>query len=205
MPPPGRFGRLRAYSRQIGVVLLLVAAATGVWKFAAGSHAPSAAAITGFGGSLSLVDDNGRAVSDRSFRGKWVLVYFGYTHCPDACPTALNTIAEALDQLGPRRASVEALFITLDPERDTPAVLKDYTQAFQAGIIGLTGTPEDIAAAAKHFRIGYEKRPSSEGDDYTIDHSSIIFLLNPWGQPVAIFSHEMAPERIARRIGEEMK
>ena len=166
--------------------------------------APDAQKLLGFGGPFKLTDQDGRVVTDADFRGRWLLLYFGYTHCPDACPTALNSIAEALDQLGPSRQKMQPVFITLDPERDTPATLKEYTSAFQAGILGLTGTPEQIAATAKEYRITYEKHPIPENHDYSIDHTSIIFLVDPLGHPVDLFSHETPPDRMARRIKETM-
>lgn len=184
-----------------GIALLAGAAAGAAWVSVTKSlSAPSGSAI---GGPFTLVDSDGRTISDTDFGGKWLLIYFGYTHCPDACPTALNTIAEALDQLGPSRSKLQALFITLDPARDTAAVLKDYTGAFNAGIVGLTGTPEQIAAAAHEYRITYAKQPSAAGDgEYGIDHTSIIFLMDPTGHLSSIFSHETPPDRMARRIRE---
>jgi protein SCO1/2 len=168
------------------------------------SVAPERQKLSGFGGPFKLTDQDGRVVTDAEFRGKWLLLYFGYTHCPDACPTALNSIAEALDQLGPSRQKMQPIFITLDPERDTPATLKEYTGAFQAGILGLTGTPEEIAATAKEYRIAYQKHPIPENDDYSIDHTSVIFLVDPLGHPVDLFSHETPPDRMALRIKEAM-
>lgn len=167
-----------------------------------GTHrATSPAILSGIGGPFKLVDQNGRTVTDADFRGKWLLIYFGYTHCPDACPTALNAIAEALDRLGPDRKKIQPLFVTLDPERDTPAVLKDYTAAFQSNILGLTGSAEQIAAAAREYRIAFEKHPTGDGD-YGIDHSSLIFLVDPAGKANAFFSDQTAPDRLARRLGE---
>lgn len=166
------------------------------------SEAPNTATLSGFGGPFKLTDQDGRVVTDADFHGKWLLLYFGYTHCPDACPTALNSIAEMLDQLGPTREKIQPIFITLDPERDTPATLKEYTRAFQARILGLTGTPEQIGAVAKEYRIAYEKHPIPEDNDYSIDHTSVIFLIDPLGHPVALFSHETPPDRMAHRIKE---
>jgi protein SCO1/2 len=175
-----------------------------VWAVSMRSDAPRTAALPALGGPFKLTDQDGRVVSDADFHGKWVLLYFGYTHCPDACPTAMNTIAQALDQLGSRREQIQPLFITLDPERDTPAVLKEFTGAFQAGIVGLTGSPAQIQAVAKEYRIDYEKHPVPGSDDYAIDHSSIIFLIDPSGQPLSLFSHETPPDRMARRIKESL-
>ncbi len=173
-----------------------------VWALSTSWDAPRTATLPPLGGPFKLTDQDGRVVTDADFRGKWVLLYFGYTHCPDACPTAFNTIAEALDQLGSRREKIQPLFITLDPERDTPAVLKEFTGAFQAGIVGLTGSPAQVAALAKQYRIDYKKHPVPENNDYSIDHTSIIFLISPQGQPLSLFSHETPPDRMARRIKE---
>src|SRR5882672_1954594 len=157
---------------------------------------PLASAI---GGRCSLVDQNGKTVTDADLKGKWSLVYFGYTHCPDACPTALNDIAIALDQLGPKREAVRAVFITVDPERDTPEVLKEYVASFDAPILALSGSPEEIARAAKAYRVYYAKHPEP-GSDYSMDHSSVIYVMDPEGRFTASFTHQSTPEEIAERL-----
>ena len=151
------------------------------------------------GGPFRLVDQNGKTVTDADLKGKWSLIYFGYTHCPDACPTALNDIAVALDELGPKRAAVRPVFITVDPERDTPEVLKAYVTAFDAPILALTGTPEEGARAAKGYRIYYAKHPEA-GGDYSMDHSSVIYVMDPQGRFTASFTQENSPEEIAERL-----
>ena len=151
------------------------------------------------GGPFRLVDQNGKTVTDADLKGKWSLVYFGYTHCPDACPTALNDIATALDGLGPKRDAVRAVFITVDPERDTPDVLKSYVTAFDAPILALSGTPEEIAQAAKDYRVYYAKHPEA-GGDYSMDHSSVIYVMDPQGRLTASFTQENSPEEIAERL-----
>jgi protein SCO1/2 len=151
------------------------------------------------GGPFRLVDQNGKTVTDADLKGKWSLVYFGYTHCPDACPTALNDIAIALDELGPQRNAVRPVFVTVDPERDTPEVLKSYVTAFDAPILALSGTPEEIAQAAKGFRVYYAKHPEA-GGDYSMDHSSIIYVMDPEGRFTASFTQENSPEEIAERL-----
>ena len=151
------------------------------------------------GGPFRLVDQNGKTVTDADLKGKWSLIYFGYTHCPDACPTALNDIAIALDELGPQRAAVRPVFITVDPERDTPEVLKAYVTAFDAPILALTGTPEEIAQAAKGYRVYYAKHPEA-GGDYSMDHSSVIYVMDPQGRFTASFTQENSPEEIAARL-----
>jgi protein SCO1/2 len=151
------------------------------------------------GGPFRLVDQNGKTVTDADLKGKWSLVYFGYTHCPDACPTALNDIAIALDELGPQRNAVRPVFVTVDPERDTPAVLKSYVTAFDAPILALSGTPEEIAQAAKGYRVYYAKHPEA-GGDYSMDHSSVIYVMDPEGRFTASFTQENSPEEIAERL-----
>jgi protein SCO1/2 len=151
------------------------------------------------GGPFRLVDQNGKTVTDADLKGKWSLVYFGYTHCPDACPTALNDISIALDDLGSQRSAVRPVFITVDPERDTPEVLKSYVTSFDAPILALTGTPEEIAQAAKGYRVYYAKHPEP-GGDYSMDHSSVIYVMDPEGRFTASFTHENSPEEIAERL-----
>ena len=181
----------------------LVILGGGVFLGLASRDTPRGAAGTllasAIGGPFRLVDQNGKTVTDADLKGKWSLVYFGYTHCPDACPTALNDIAVALDELGPKRAEIRPVFITVDPERDTPAVLKSYVTAFDAPILALTGTPQEIAQAAKGYRVYYAKHPE-EGGDYSMDHSSVIYVMDPQGRFTASFTHENSPEEIAERL-----
>ena len=156
------------------------------------------APVASIGGPFALQDGDGRTVTDRDFRGRWMLVYFGYTHCPDACPTALQDMATALDDLGAKRQDVAPVFITIDPERDTPAVMKDYVANFGPGITGLSGSLDAVAQAARAYRVYYAKHPTADG--YDMDHSSIIYLMDPQGRFVANFTHETPPEQIAARL-----
>jgi protein SCO1 len=151
------------------------------------------------GGPFQLVDQNGKTVTDGDLKGKWSLIYFGYTHCPDACPTALNDISIALSELGPKRDAVRPVFITVDPERDTPESLKAYVTSFDAPILALTGTAEQVAKAAKGYRVYYAKHPEA-GGDYSMDHSSVIYVMDPEGRFTASFTHESAPEQISERL-----
>src|SRR6201987_5212805 len=157
------------------------------------------ALASAIGGPFQLVDQNGKVVTDSDLKGKWSLVYFGYTHCPDACPTALNDISIALDELGPKRGAVRPVFITVDPERDTPEVLKAYVTSLDAPILALTGTREEIAQAAKDYRVYYAKHAEA-GGDYSMDHSSVIYVMDPQGRFTASFTHENSPEEIAERL-----
>jgi protein SCO1 len=157
------------------------------------------ALVSAIGGPFHLTDQNGKTVTDADLTGKWSLIYFGYTHCPDACPTALNDIAIALDELGEKRDAVRPVFITVDPERDTSEALKSYVTSFDAPILALTGTPEEIAQAARAYRVYYAKHPEA-GGDYSMDHSSVIYVMDPQGRFTASFTHESTPEQIAERL-----
>ncbi|MEJ0016721.1 MAG: SCO family protein [Acetobacteraceae bacterium] len=137
------------------------------------------------GGPFTLQDGNGKPVTDRDFRGKYLLVYFGYTFCPDVCPTTLTEVAEALDHLGPKADQLRAVFITVDPKRDTPAVMKQYVASFPR-LVGLTGAPEQIADVAQKYRVYYaEHRTGTGPNDYTMDHSSVLYLMGPDGRFIA--------------------
>jgi protein SCO1 len=187
------------------VFAMVVLAAASVPAIAANPASPKeeTAAI---GGRFTLVDQDGRTVTDAAYRGKWLLVYFGYTHCPDTCPMALNNIAEALDQLDAgTRARLQPIFMTVDPERDTPAVMKDYVGAFEgAGIVGLSGTHEQVAAIETAYRIGAQRHDEGDGG-YSVDHTSVIYFMDPTGRFVGLVSGLMAPERLAVRLIQLMK
>jgi len=178
----------------IGTGTFLVLALRDTPRGAAGTALTSA-----IGGPFQLVDQNGKTVTDADLKGKWSLIYFGYTHCPDACPTALNDISIALSELGPKRDAVRPVFITVDPERDTPETLKAYVTSFDAPILALTGTADQVATAAKGYRVYYAKHPEA-GDDYSMDHSSVIYVMDPEGRFTASFTHESAPEQISERL-----
>jgi protein SCO1 len=151
------------------------------------------------GGPFSLVDQDGKTVTNTQLEGKWLLVYFGYTHCPDACPTALNNIALALRDLGAKSGEVRPVFITIDPARDTPQAMKDYVAAFGAPILALTGTAAEVAEAAKNYRVYYAKHAEA-GGDYSMDHSSIIYVMDPKGRFAASFTGEDPPDQMAERL-----
>ena len=150
------------------------------------------------GGPFTLVDGDGRTVTDQTYRGKWLVVYFGFTFCPDACPTALNTIAGALDALGPEAARIQPLFITIDPDRDTPPVMKQYVAAFDDRIVGLTGTPQQIAAVAKAYRVYYQK--VGDGANYTMDHSTALYVVGPDGRFNSLLAHDLSADEMAKRL-----
>jgi protein SCO1/2 len=145
---------------------------------------PQAVAI---GGPFRLTDQDGRTVTEGDLKGHPFLVFFGFTHCPEICPTTLFEISQILRQLGPDAERVRALFITVDPERDTPAVLKDYLSSFDPHMLGLTGDPAAIASVAKAYRASYKKVPLAEGG-YTMDHVATIYLMDKEGRFVTPFS-----------------
>jgi protein SCO1/2 len=153
---------------------------------------PSAA----IGGPFQLLDQDAKPVSEQDFKGKPLLVFFGFVHCPDICPTTLFEMSEVLRKLGPDADRVNALFITVDPERDTPAVLKDYLSSFEPQIRGLTGDPAAIAAVEKTYRV-YARKVPLDGGDYTMDHSAVMYLMNKEGKFVAPFNLKRPPEAAA--------
>ena len=182
-----------------GLVILAAGAFLGLGLRETPKGAAGTLLASAIGGPFRLIDQNGKTVTDADLKGKWSLIYFGYTHCPDACPTTLNEIAIALDDLGPKRDAVRPVFITVDPERDTPEVLKSYVTSFDAPILALTGTPEAVAQAAKDYRVYYAKHPEP-GGDYSMDHSSVIYVMDPEGRFTATFTPESSPEDIAARL-----
>lgn len=159
------------------------------------------------GGAFTLVDQDGKTRTNAEFAGKLTLVYFGYTFCPDVCPTGLQRLAEGLDVLtDAERASVVPLFVTIDPARDTSAVLKEYVAQFHPALIGLTGSAEQVAVAAKAYRVYYRKSDQTKDQaDYLMDHSSIIFLMGREGAYKAHFTHESKPDDIAAGIRKALK
>ena len=159
------------------------------------SSAPSAT----IGGPFSLVDVKGETVTDQTYRGKWMLIYFGYTFCPDACPTALTNISGALATLGPEAEKIEPLFITVDPKRDTPKVMADYLQSFDLRIVGLTGSQAQTDSAAKAYRV-YVAPQKDAGDGYLVDHSAFFYVMNPQGKFVNIIAGDASGAGIADKL-----
>src|ERR1700680_1624720 len=182
-----------------GVLILAAGALLGLALHDNPKGAGGTLLASAIGGPFQLVDQNGKAVSDADLKGKWQFLFFGYTHCPDTCPTALNEISLALDRLGKKRDEVEIVFITVDPERDTPEVLKSYVQSFDAPIIALTGAAEQVAQAAKAYRVYYAKHPRPDGG-YDMDHSAVIYVMDPQGRFTATFTPDATAEAIADRL-----
>jgi protein SCO1/2 len=202
-PTTGRPAGGRQSSLIYGVIGLLVAVLLlGAGAFVWLSRGGTASLV---GGSFTLEDGNGKQVADRDFRGSYLLIYFGYTFCPDVCPTTLTEVADALDRLGPKADRLRPIFITVDPKRDTPAVVKQYAAAFSPRLIGLTGSPEQIAQVAKAYRVYYaEHRTGSGPGDYTMDHSSILYLMGPDGQFIAPIRADETGAEMAADIAKYM-
>jgi cytochrome oxidase Cu insertion factor (SCO1/SenC/PrrC family) len=157
------------------------------------------------GGPFALTDHAGRAVTQDEYKGKLLIVYFGFTYCPDICPTDLQNIGLALDQLGASAEAVQPLFVTLDPARDTTEHLKDYVPMFHPRLIGLTGDEAAIKRAADAYQVYYAKAPNARGDDYTIDHSAFIYLMGADGRYLGFFPPGTNADRIAASIATYLK
>ncbi len=187
----------------LAVVALVVVALAGItgWTLFGRTEPPPEVQI---GGAFSLLDKDGRGVTDRDLRGRYALVYFGYTFCPDVCPTTLNAVAAAVDLLGPQ-AKLTPVFITVDPRRDTPKVVGDYVAAFSPRLLGLTGTPEQVAAATSAYRVYAAPHRTGPGpNDYTMDHTSLLYLMAPDGRFVAPIRADQAPAAMAQDIKRNM-
>ena len=149
--------------------------------------------------TFSLTDPDGKTVTEASFTGKWLLIYFGYTHCADLCPTELADLVDALRQMGAQASRVEPIFVTIDPERDTGAYLRDYVAQFDDRLIGLGGTPEQVKAAAEGFGVKYSRIPHPDGT-YSFKHSSKLFAIDPQGRYQVTFGHMSDPYMVASKM-----
>lgn len=181
------------------LVLLLIAAALAGPTFAAETEDPMPAGIVA---RYLLRDANGRAVTEGDFKGRFQLITFGYTYCPDICPTTLVEMADVLKRLGDGAARLQAIFVSVDPERDTPQILREYTSHFDPRIIGLTATPELVRSAADRFKVRYEKvyEPGAPADRYSVDHSAGMYLLGPDGGFLHKFAYATPSPEVAERI-----
>ena len=192
-PPP------RVIYATVGLVLAVLLVGAGAFLWLADSQGGRGG--FGVGGPFTLMDGNGNTVTDRDFRGKYILVYFGYTMCPDVCPTTLNAVADAMEKLGPAAKKIQPLFITVDPKRDTPPVVKQFAAAFGPEFIGLTGSADQIAAVAKEYRVYYaEHRTGSGPNDYSMDHSSVLYLMDTKGGFIAPVRADLSGEEMAANL-----
>ena len=192
-------------------VCIAVAAALAVTTLVVvnGRPDPAATAVTStgqpdVGGPFQLINQDGQAVDQTLLDGKWSLVFFGFTYCPDYCPTTLGVLEATKQALGDRADDVQIVFISIDPERDTPQALKDYlsSDGFPEGVIGLTGTPEQVRVAADAYRAVYQK--VGEGEAYTMNHSLTVYLMGPDGEFRSALGHDLGPERSAALIAQAM-
>ena len=199
-------------SLRTGLILAVLAALASLSVSACGPHAPtgpdgqaSSSGEAQIGGPFQLVDQNGKPADQSLLNGKWSAVFFGYTYCPDVCPTTLQALAQAEATLGDKARNLRVVFVSIDPARDTPAQLKSYlsTAAFPRGTVGLTGTPAQIAATAKAYRVYFQK--AGEGEGYSVDHSTIIYLMNPQGKFDRAITEFQTPAAIAAQIWQAMQ
>jgi protein SCO1/2 len=189
--------------RALTAFLLAVLVVCGLLLYRLWMERVSPEAVTGealVGGPFTLTDQDGNAVTDQTYKGKLMLIYFGFTFCPDACPTALGVMSAALDKLDTAADRVVPMLITVDPERDTPQVLKDYVSNFHPGMVGLTGTPEQVAEVAKAYRVYYQKAAGATGEDYLMDHTLLIYLMDGEGKYITHFGPDATPDQIADEI-----
>lgn len=157
------------------------------------------------GGPFTLTDQDGKRVTEKDFLGKYMLVFFGFTHCPDICPSGLQVMAAALDQLGDKAKDVVPVFITLDPERDTPEKIGEYVKSFHSRFVGLTGSKDEVAAAAKAYRVYYQIVPDEKNqNEYTIDHAAIIYLMGKDGTFMTHVPHATNTEAIVTALSKAL-
>lgn len=171
---------------------------------AAGPGVVSSTGQPQVGGPFQLVNQDGQTVDQTMLDGRWSLVFFGFTYCPDYCPTTLTSLEATKRQMGAKADDLQIVFISVDPERDTPQALKDYlsTDGFPQGVIGLTGTPQQVRAAADTYRAMYQK--VGEGEGYTMNHSLTVYLMGPDGKFRTAVAHDLGPERAAQVIDRAM-
>jgi protein SCO1/2 len=177
---------------------LLLGAAGWFWYVA--PQGPSGTGVALVGGPFELTNQEGKRVTDKDFRGRYMLVFFGYTFCPDVCPTTLQMMTQALDKIGPAANNIQPVFITIDPARDTPDTLKSYVSNFSPRLIGLTGSADDIAGVARAYRVAYSKQETGDPKNYLMDHSSIIYLMGPDGAFVKFFTYTTDVDKLAKDI-----
>ena len=178
-------------------VLAGLAIFLGVFLFATGQMGGGTPGPSVIGGPFKLIDQNGKPVTDEDIKGRPSLVFFGYTHCPDVCPTTLFEMSEVMRALGPDAGRVNALFITVDPERDTAAAMKDYLSSFDPHLRGATGDQKSIEAVEKGYRVYAKKVPTGKDGDYSMDHTALVYLMDKQGRFVAPFKLDRKPDEAA--------
>ena len=202
---------LRNKQALIPYLLLFAALAGGlIWHESENVPGLGKSVITGqadIGGPFHLIDQSGKSISDADFRGRYMLIYFGYSFCPDVCPTTLAVMAQALEKVGPEARRVTPILITIDPERDTPKVLADYMKAFGPSFVGLTGSVDAIKDAEKRYRVYAVKKPldpSKPKAGYGMDHSSVLYLMGPNGKLISFYDEAISPDALAKELRQKI-
>lgn len=188
------------------VVSLAIVAWGGAWlamTLTTNSSQERGSSSAAIGGPFTLVDTSGKTVTDQTYRGKWLLIYFGYTFCPDACPTALNNVSVAFQKLGREAGKLQPLFITVDPKRDTVQAMADYLKSFDPRIVGLTGSQAQADSIAKAYRV-YVAPQKNEGNDYLVDHSAYLYLMSPQGKFVNVIAGDTPGDQMADKLRKEL-
>jgi cytochrome oxidase Cu insertion factor (SCO1/SenC/PrrC family) len=209
MPKPEKSNAEGRANRSLLIVMVVMMAIVAVaviamWRIVASGPRDQVTASSGIsiGGPFTLTDQTGATVTDRAYDGSYRLIYFGYTSCPDACPTELQVMAQAVEAMGAAGAKVQPIFITIDPARDTAKQLAGYVPLFDKRLVGLTGTPEQIAAVAKAYRVYYAKadQPGVDAKSYGMNHSSFVYLMDPTGKFLTVFSSDTDSDKMASEI-----
>lgn len=192
----------RGFARPLALPLLafvLGLAALGLTAFLLLAPERSSVAASSVGGPFALIDQDGRTVTDATYAGSTHLVFFGFTHCPDVCPTTLQQITDAFQAMGPKAKGMKALFVTVDPERDTPQAMKDYVSNFDPRIVGLTGSPDAVSAAVKGYRAYARKVPLKDGD-YTMEHTAVVYIMDGKNRFVNALNLQQPPDGVAKDL-----
>jgi cytochrome oxidase Cu insertion factor (SCO1/SenC/PrrC family) len=184
--------------------IFAMAAILGGWLWHAGDQVAGfgrvgTSGVADIGGPFSLTDQGGQTRTNADFRGRYMLIYFGYSNCPDVCPISLGVIADAVERLGPKAARIAPIFITVDPARDTPKILRQYLAVFSPKLIGLTGSDKDIRQVASEYHVYIAKHPT-QGGNYSVDHSNIIYLMGPDGRFIANYDDSLGPDGLAAAL-----
>ena len=194
---------MRSINPVLFVLVLFTAGFVAAYSLRFGQETAGTQGKVLIGGPFSLVDTDGKRVTDKDFRGKLMLVFFGYMHCPDVCPTELQNMAEVLDKLGPDADQVAPIFISVDPNRDTPEALSSYVKNFSPRIIGLTGSADEVASAAKAYRVYFRRAEGSE-ENYTVDHSVFVYLMDRKGEYLSHFAFNAPTDSVASAIKKQI-
>jgi protein SCO1/2 len=208
----GYFDMNKIFTILIIFFLLAGATAVGLWMAGAlpgvgkdqGRSSSLVVGVPQIGGPFSLVNHKGERVTEADFKGKLMLVFFGFTHCPDVCPTELQTISVAMQELGDAADQVTPVFITVDPERDTQELMADFVEAFDPSIVGLTGSQDEIADVMKKYRVYAQKRDEQDSEYYLVDHSAYTYLMDRDGELITVFSFGVSPEEMTAKIRENL-